>query len=189
MNGTLPRLTSERKRKTSNCPGARLAFPAALPMFATCGVPLRWNHSAACTPNCGPMPACSIASRRSGTERNPSVNLRGLLQNRDLPSVIKLVLRDAVKHMKEVVSLARNAVPQAGFRESCNGLDQLFMNSLGRGDGLAPRGFCRFCRNTRKIMQTGRLPFLPCKPHHPGIIPDCDVQKQLPDAVNVSDRT
>ena len=37
----------------------------------------------------------------------------GLLQNRDLPRVIKLMLRDAMEHVIKVVTLSRNAVAQS----------------------------------------------------------------------------
>src|SRR5579864_8111327 len=98
------------------------------------------------------------------------------------------MLRDAVEHVVEVVALAGNAVAQPRFRKSSNGLDQPFMSSLRGGDGLAPRGLRGFRRNGWKIIQAGWLPFLACKPDHPGIVPDSDVQEQFPNAVNVRHR-
>src|SRR5215471_20741603 len=86
-------------------------------------------------------------TRRNGIQQFSHPSLRsahtlcGLLQKCDLSRVIEFVLRDAVQHVIKIVSLAGDAVSQTIFRKSRNGLDQLFMGSLGGCDGLAPCGF------------------------------------------------
>jgi hypothetical protein len=48
-------------------------------------------------------------------QTEPLPSSRGFLEDGDLSRVVKLVLRDAVKHVVEIVFLARDAIAQAGF--------------------------------------------------------------------------
>src|SRR5215831_17711714 len=77
--------------------------------------------------------------------------LRGLLQERNLPRMIELMLRDAVKHVIEVVALAGNAVAQARFRKGCNCFHKLIVSFLCRRNCLSPRGFRWFLWRCGKI--------------------------------------
>ncbi len=105
-----------------------------------------------------------------------------LLQNRNLPRMIKLMLRDPVQQVIEVVPFPRTAVGKSRVRQSGNGLNQRLVRPLRRRDSLAPRRFRRL-RHPRKIRQPSRLPFLATQSAQPRLVPHGNVQHQFPNAV------
>ena len=111
-----------------------------------------------------------------------------LLQNRDLPGMIELVLGNAVKHVGKVVPLAGDAIAQAGIRQSGNDLDEPVVRSFRGGNGLAPGCLGRLGYG-RKIIGAGGLAFLSTEPNDGRIVPGGDVQHELPYAVDVRERS
>ena len=65
----------------------------------------------------------------------PSSRALRLLQDGDLPGMIKLVLHRPVQQVIKVISLPRNLVAQSFVAQSGNGLDQFFMRALRLCDG------------------------------------------------------
>src|SRR5260370_26230144 len=83
-----------------------------------------------------------------------------LLQNRDLPGMIELMLRDAVEHVIEIVPLAGDAVPKPRVGQSGDSFDENIVRAFRGRYGLAPCGFCR-CGHWRDIYPACWLRFLP----------------------------
>jgi len=110
-----------------------------------------------------------------------------LLQNRDLPGMIELVLRDAMKHVIEVVPLSGNSVAEALIRKPFHCSNQQFMRFRCVSHSLLPRDLCRL-RNRWKIVFSFELGFMASKPLYAGPIPRRNVKHEFPNAVNVSQR-
>jgi hypothetical protein len=83
-----------------------------------------------------------------------------LFQNRNLPGMVKRVLRHSVQHKVEIVPLSRNPLAQAGIRQGRNRLHQHIVRVLRMCDGLAPRSLTRV-GNHGKIRCARKLDFLP----------------------------
>src|SRR5580700_5152420 len=97
-----------------------------------------------------------------------------LLQNRNLPRMIELVLRHAVQHVREIVALARHAVAKARVGQSRNGFNQRPMSARHLGHRFAP-GRWRGIRDGRKILSALRLAFLSAQPDEGRSVPRRDV--------------
>lgn len=80
------------------------------------------------------------------------------LQNRNLPGVIEFMLHDPMQHVIEVVSLAGNAVTQAGLGKSGDGSYKSIVRVFCLSYGFAPPPFRRNGHG-RKIRQTSGLAF------------------------------
>jgi hypothetical protein len=71
----------------------------------------------------------------------PDLRLRispNLLQNSNLPGMIKLVLRNSVKHVIKIVSLAGNAIGETRVAQSGNGFHQCIVRAPGFRYGSTP---------------------------------------------------
>ena len=106
-----------------------------------------------------------------------------LFQDGDLSCVVKLVLRDAVQQMVEIVFLAGDAIAKAGLGQGRNRLHQRIVRALGVSNGLAPCGFGRF-GNNREIRVAGELDSFAGDAAEGCAIPRGYVKHELPDAVN-----
>jgi len=114
-----------------------------------------------------------------------------LLEQRDLSSMIQLVLRHAMKHVVESVMgslLARDLLVKPRVWENRNGLDQFLVDAPHLGQRLAP---CRLARvrDRRKILCVGESHRDPIQPAQHCAIPGRDMQHQLPDRVGALKRT
>src|SRR5579862_7950340 len=110
-----------------------------------------------------------------------SANLR-FFQNRDLPGMIELVLRNAVKHMIKIVPLAGHAVAEPGIRQPGHHLYQPVVRAFRLGNGLAPGRF-RWLRYGREIVGACGLTFFSLEPDHTRVVPRRYVHHKLPYAV------
>lgn len=72
--------------------------------------------------------------------------------------MVKLVLRDPMQHVIEVVTLPGNTVAEARFGQGSDGSDEPIVRAFRFRDGLAPRIFRR-SRHQRKIRITGGLAY------------------------------
>ncbi len=97
------------------------------------------------------------------------------------------MLREAVKHVVEVIALAGNAVAQAISGQSGDGSDQSVMRMFRFGDGLAPRGRGGL-GDAGKILRGFELRLFPTQTAVNGAVPRRNVQDEFPDAVNFGQR-
>ena len=75
-----------------------------------------------------------------------------LLQNRNLPRMIKLVLCDPVQHVIKVVPFPGTRSAKRDSGRAGDSLNERIVRAFCRGNGLAPRGFRRL-GHQRKIRQ------------------------------------
>src|SRR5689334_11449924 len=108
---------------------------------------------------------------------------RSLLQNRNLPGMIKLMLRQTMQHVMEVVPLSRNAILKSFIGQRRNYLDEFIMRTLRLRNRLAPCGGVR-CPDRRKIRIPSRLAFLTRETLARRAVPNRNVEHQFPNAVN-----
>ncbi len=106
---------------------------------------------------------------------HPIAQSPNFLQDRDLPRMIKLMLRHPVKHMVEIVLLSGNPLPKPGLWQRRNRRYERPVRLLRLRHALAPRGSGRSLWNKREIRQTFGLPFLTGHPAARGRIPDRNV--------------
>jgi len=110
------------------------------------------------------------------------------LEDCNLPGVVKLVLRDALQHEPDVVTLARNLFCETSVRQRFDRPQQLRMNLLRMIDSFLP--CCRAAVfNRREILLILELQSL--SQHDSAIyrvIPCSDVQDEFPDTMDVFDR-
>src|SRR6202161_4414786 len=97
------------------------------------------------------------------------------------------MLRNPMQHAIEVVTFAWDAITEARVRQSGDSLHQSLVRTFRFGDGLAPRSFAQHMRE-RKVCQSGWLTFFSTQAAESGGIPHGNVQHQVPDAVNLSQR-
>ena len=111
----------------------------------------------------------------------------GLLQNRNLPGMIELVLRDSVQHVIKVVPLAGNAITEARVGQSSDGFYECIVRASRLSYGLAPRRFCR--RRTQAENSPDRWADISLRSVCASrAIPNRNVQHKLPNAVNLRKR-
>ena len=101
--------------------------------------------------------------------------------------MVKLMLRNSVQHVIEIVSLAGNSIAQPRLGQPGNRLHQHIVRTLGMSNGLPPRRF-RGLWNEREIRCAFRLTLFPGHPAAGHAVPHGNVQHQFPDAVNIRHR-
>jgi len=101
--------------------------------------------------------------------------------------MIKLMLRNPMEHVIEVVTFAWDAITEARVRQSGDGLHQSFVRTFRFGDGLAPSSFARHLRE-REVRHTGWLTFFSAQSLESRGIPNRNMQYKFPNAVNLRQR-
>src|SRR5712691_5867953 len=112
----------------------------------------------------------------------------GLLQDGDLPGMVKLVLGDAFEHEADVVSLAGHAFAEPRVGKRRHRFQKGGVSLLRVNDSLFPR-CCALVFNGRKILRLVELEGFPNSPKHDAaihsIVPGSNVQNEFPNAVGV----